>query len=88
MTDNTDSQDQISAHVWRISAVVVIGSIMSILDTTIVNIALDTLHRRLHSPLSDIQWVITGYLLSLATVIPLTGRLTKKIQRQSWYSTR
>src|SRR6202034_1599894 len=33
----------------------------------------DTLHRRLDSSLSDIQWVITGYLLSLATVIPLTG---------------
>jgi len=48
---------------------------MSILDTTIVNVALETLHHKLHSPISDIQWVITGYLLSLATVIPLTGPL-------------
>jgi EmrB/QacA subfamily drug resistance transporter len=53
--------------------VVIVGAIMSILDTTIVNVAIDTLSRELHAPLSTIQWVSTGYLLSLATVIPLTG---------------
>jgi EmrB/QacA subfamily drug resistance transporter len=63
----------IEAHVWRIAAVVILGLIMSILDTTIVNVALDTLGRDLHSPISEIQWVVTGYLLSLASVIPLTG---------------
>ena len=56
-----------------IASVVVIGAIMSILDTTIVNVALATLSRELHAPLSTIQWVSTGYLVALATVIPLTG---------------
>ena len=65
--------DRIEAHVWRIAFVVVIGSIMSILDTTIVNVALETLGRELHSTIADIQWVITGYMLSLAAVIPVTG---------------
>src|SRR5437764_480835 len=65
--------DKIDAYVWRISAVVIVGSIMSILDTTIVNVALDTLGRELHSSISQIQWVVTGYLLSLAAVIPITG---------------
>jgi EmrB/QacA subfamily drug resistance transporter len=65
--------DAIERHVWRISAVVILGSIMSILDTTIVNVALDTLGRELHSPVSDIQWVVTGYMLALAAVIPVTG---------------
>src|SRR5665648_99509 len=65
--------DRVPAHVWRISAVVIIGSIMSILDTTIVNVALATLGRELHSTISQIQWVVTGYLLSLAAVIPITG---------------
>ena len=46
---------------------------MSILDTTIVNVALHTLGHDLHSSLAQIQWVITGYLLSLAAVIPVTG---------------
>jgi EmrB/QacA subfamily drug resistance transporter len=65
--------DRIESHVWRIGFVVVLGSIMSILDTTIVNVALETLGRELHSSLSSIQWVITGYMLSLAAVIPVTG---------------
>src|SRR3954469_6697755 len=58
---------------WRLASVVVLGTIMSILDTTIVNVAIETLGRELGSSLSAIQWVATGYLLALATVIPLTG---------------
>src|ERR1044071_639664 len=58
---------------WRLASVVVLGTIMSILDTTIVNVAIETLGRELGAPLSTIQWVATGYLLALATVIPLTG---------------
>src|SRR3954470_5549698 len=58
---------------WRLASVVVLGTIMSILDTTIVNVAIETLGRELHASLSSIQWVATGYLLALATVIPLTG---------------
>src|SRR5579863_3936310 len=46
---------------------------MSILDTTIVNVALATLSHELHSTITQIQWVVTGYLLALAAVIPLTG---------------
>jgi EmrB/QacA subfamily drug resistance transporter len=68
-----EASDRIEPYVWKIASVVILGMIMSILDTTIVNVALDTLGRDLHSSLSQIQWVITGYLLSLAAVIPLTG---------------
>lgn len=65
--------DRIEPHVWRIAAVLIFGMVMSVLDTTIVNIALDTLGRDLHSPISQVQWVVTGYLLSLGAVIPVTG---------------
>jgi EmrB/QacA subfamily drug resistance transporter len=57
----------------RIATVVVLGSIMAILDTTVVAVALDTLGRDFHVSVSTIQWVTTGYLLSLAVVIPVTG---------------
>ncbi len=66
-------EGRLSAPVRAIAVVVVLGAIMSILDTTIVNVALQTLAQDLHAPLSTIQWVSTGYLLSLASVIPLTG---------------
>jgi EmrB/QacA subfamily drug resistance transporter len=52
---------------------VVLGSIMSILDTTIVNVAIPTFARDFRAPLSTVQWVSTGYLLALAMTIPLTG---------------
>jgi EmrB/QacA subfamily drug resistance transporter len=65
-------------HVRRIAIVVVLGAIMSILDTTIVNVALDSLSRDLHTPLNDIQWVVSAYLLALAAVIPLGGWATRR----------
>jgi EmrB/QacA subfamily drug resistance transporter len=60
-------------HVKRIAIAVVLGSIMSVLSTTIVNVALETLSVELHSPLDSVQWVVTGYMLSLAAVIPVSG---------------
>jgi EmrB/QacA subfamily drug resistance transporter len=60
-------------HLWRIAIVVILGAIMSVLDTTIVNVALDTLSKDLDAPLDSIQWVVTGYMLALAAVIPVTG---------------
>jgi EmrB/QacA subfamily drug resistance transporter len=60
-------------RLWRIAIVVILGAIMSVLDTTIVNVALDTLSKDLHAPLDSIQWVVTGYMLALAAVIPITG---------------
>ena len=56
-----------------VAGVVLLGAIMSILDTTVVNVAINTLARDFHTALSTIQWVATGYTLALATVIPLTG---------------
>ncbi|HEY6759253.1 MAG TPA: DHA2 family efflux MFS transporter permease subunit [Baekduia sp.] len=56
-----------------VSLVVVLGTFMSILDTTIVNVAINTLSRDFNTDLATIQWVSTGYMLALATVIPLTG---------------
>ncbi len=63
----------LDAGVLAIAGVVVLGAVMSILDTTIVNVAIDALSREFHTTLSTIQWVSTGYMLALATVIPLTG---------------
>jgi EmrB/QacA subfamily drug resistance transporter len=68
-----------------VAGVVILGAIMSILDATIVNVALDALSRDLSSPLSTIQWVTTGYLLSLAIVIPLAGWFSERFgSRRVW----
>ncbi|HEV2975801.1 MAG TPA: DHA2 family efflux MFS transporter permease subunit [Solirubrobacteraceae bacterium] len=78
---------KIERHVWVISGVVILGMIMSILDTTIVNVALRTLSVNLHSSISQIQWVVTGYLLSLAAVIPVTGWAARRYGAKRVYMT-
>jgi EmrB/QacA subfamily drug resistance transporter len=68
-----------------VGGVAVVGLIMAVLDTTIVNVALDRLSRDLHAPLSTIQWVSTGYLLALAAVIPLSGWMTERFgSKRTW----
>src|SRR6202008_1897887 len=60
-------------RILTIASVVVLGAIMSILDTTVVNVAINTLARDFDTDLPTIQWIVTGYTLALATVIPVTG---------------
>jgi EmrB/QacA subfamily drug resistance transporter len=84
---SSSTSDRIDAYVWRISAVVIVGSIMSILDTTIVNVALATLSRELHATIDQIQWVVTGYMLSLAAVIPVTGWAARRFGAKRVYLT-
>jgi EmrB/QacA subfamily drug resistance transporter len=82
-----DATDRIEPYVWKIAGVVILGMIMSILDTTIVNVALRTLGHDLHSSISQIQWVVTGYLLSLAAVIPVTGWAARRFGAKRVYLT-
>ncbi len=64
---------------WVALAVVLSGTIMTILDSTIVNIAIPTLQRDLHAgSYTDIAWVVTGYLLAQGAVIPLAGWATDR----------
>jgi EmrB/QacA subfamily drug resistance transporter len=82
-----EASDRIEPYVWKIAGVVILGMIMSILDTTIVNVALRTLGHDLHSSIAQIQWVITGYLLSLAAVIPITGWAARRYGAKRVYMT-
>jgi EmrB/QacA subfamily drug resistance transporter len=86
-TSSAAADERIERHVWVVACVVILGMIMSILDTTIVNVALRTLGHDLHSSISQIQWVVTGYLLSLAAVIPVTGWAARRFGAKRVYMT-
>src|SRR4051812_5147287 len=64
---------KLDRELMLVASVVVLGAIMSILDVTVVNVAINTLAKEFKTTLPTIQWVATGYTLALATVIPLTG---------------
>ena len=70
-----------------VAAVVLLGAVMSILDTTVVNVAIDHLAVAFHATLTTIQWVITGYTLSLAAVIPLSGWAADRFGTKRIYMT-
>ena len=66
-------------------AVTTIGSFMSILDTTIVNVALPNILRQFDARIESGQLVLTSYLIALAIVIPLSGFLGEKIGMKRLY---
>src|SRR6476619_3584683 len=70
---SAQASDGLDRRLLMVASVVVLGVIMSILDTTVVNVAINTLARDFDTQLSTIQWIVTGYTLALATVIPVTG---------------
>jgi EmrB/QacA subfamily drug resistance transporter len=65
--------------------VVVLGTIMTVLDLTVVNVAIPTLGRDLGTSVATIQWVMTGYMLAFASVIPISGWASERFgAKQVW----
>jgi EmrB/QacA subfamily drug resistance transporter len=87
MTASSQADEGLDRGVMAVAGVVVLGAIMSILDVTVVNVAINTLARNFKTTLSTIQWVATGYTLALATVIPLTGWAADRFGTKRLYMT-
>jgi len=68
-----DNPDALDRGTVVVASVVLLGAIMSILDTTVINVAIDRLAFEFGASLTTIQWVVTAYTLALAGVIPVTG---------------
>lgn len=84
--------DKIDGAVLKVAGVVVLGAIMSILDITVVNVALPTFQADFASggeplPYSTVAWTVTAYTLALATVIPLTGWAADRFGTKRLYMT-
>ena len=73
------------AYKWIVAIVVVFGLFMSILDTTIVNIAIPRLQTAFGADLNSVQWVITGYTLAQGVAIPLTGYFSNRFGLKRFY---
>jgi EmrB/QacA subfamily drug resistance transporter len=82
----TPPADQVSdRRLTLLSVVLLLGAMTTILDTTIVNVALDRLRTVFDASVADMQWVSSGYLLALAGVIPLTGWAAERFgARRVW----
>jgi EmrB/QacA subfamily drug resistance transporter len=67
-----------SNYKWIATIVAVVGLFMSVLDNTIVNVALPAMQTSFNTDRTTITWVVTGYFLSQAAVIPITGYLSDR----------
>ena len=84
--------DKIDGAVLKIAGVVVLGAIMSILDITVVNVALPTFQTEFGEPgapllYSTVTWSVIAYTLALAMVIPLTGWAADRFGTKRLYMT-
>src|SRR3954454_16098257 len=90
--ESPDLPEHIDAAVLKVAGVVVLGAIMSILDITVVNVALPTIQTVFGTPAhpiaySTVAWSVTAYTLALATVIPLTGWAADRFGTKRLYMT-
>ncbi|MGC1287763.1 MAG: MFS transporter, partial [Streptosporangiaceae bacterium] len=78
-------RDRLDPVLIKLALVLMLGSLASGLDTTIVNVALDRLGRSFGVSVATVQWVSTGYLLALTITMPLTGWATRRFgARAMW----
>ena len=68
-----EHSDKLDKGVLMVAGVVVLGAIMSILDITVVSVALNTFQEEFNATAAEVAWTMTAYTLALASVIPLTG---------------
>ncbi len=74
-------------HVLIVAGVVVLGSIMSILDITVVSVAQDTFQTELHTDQAGAAWSMTAYTLALAAVIPIASWAAARFGTKRVYMT-
>lgn len=70
---------------WIIVVTIITSTIIELIDTTIVNVSINTMSGNLGASLEDTAWVITSYAIANVIVIPMTSFLAEKIGRKQYY---
>jgi EmrB/QacA subfamily drug resistance transporter len=79
------TKDRLDPALLKLAAVLVIGALAPLLDSTIVAVAVHTLAHDLDVSTSTVQWVSTAYLLALAVVVPVSGWAVERVgARKVW----
>jgi EmrB/QacA subfamily drug resistance transporter len=70
----TQRQDRDPRRWWTL-AIALLGMTIAVIDTTVLNVSVPTIMRDLDTSLGSVQWVITGYALTFASMLVIGGRL-------------
>jgi EmrB/QacA subfamily drug resistance transporter len=67
---------------WLAAIVMIVGALMDMIDVTIVNVALPTIRRDLHASATQLEWVVSGYMLAFAAALIIAGNLGDLLGRK------
>jgi EmrB/QacA subfamily drug resistance transporter len=67
---------------WLAAIVMIVGALMDMIDVTIVNVALPTIRRDLHASATQLEWVVSGYMLAFAAALIIAGNLGDRFGRK------
>lgn len=72
-------------YMWIAISVVIVGTFMAVLDSSIVNVAIPKMMTIFRASTEEIEWILTGYMLTMSVVIPLTGYLGDRFGLKKLY---
>lgn len=72
---------------WIITITVIVASLLELIDTTIVNVALPNMQGNLGATLEDVAWVVTGYAVANVIILPMSGWLGGRFGRKNYFLT-
>ena len=73
----------VAAHKWLIALAVMLGTVLEVLDTSIVNVALPHMQGSFSASVDEIAWVVTSYLVANGIMIPMTGWISVALRPQA-----
>jgi DHA2 family multidrug resistance protein len=81
VSDNTQPE----WHKWAIALTASFGAILEVIDTNIVNVALNPMQNDLDATISEMSWVVTGYVIANVIIIPLTAWLGDYFGKKTYF---
>jgi len=81
------SEPPASSHKWFIALAVMLGTVLEVLDTSIINVALPHLQGTFSASVDEIAWVVTSYLVANGIMIPMTGWISSRFGRKRYFMT-
>ncbi len=85
MTELDSQPSRRAPNPWLVLLCVAFGQFMVVVDVTILNVALPSLGRDLHAPMTEIEWALIAYTLTMTGLVPAFGRVSDIIGRRRLY---
>jgi MFS transporter, DHA2 family, multidrug resistance protein len=76
---------QYPQHKWLIALAVMLGTVLEILDSSIVNVSLPHMQGSFSASVDEVTWIVTSYLVANGIMIPLTGWISARFGRKRYF---